>query len=142
MTIDHAQRQATPADAEVCLKLYELRREDVMRASREFLLRWQPKSLADIAAVADFESENNAAFRQVSSYFEMAFGLAKSGAVHPEMIAEWCGEGIYIFSKVRPFLDEIRASLSPTAFTNVEWITENTAIGAARLEMFLKRSAK
>ena len=41
----------TPADAEIVLKLYELRREPVMRASRETLLRWFPESYEELAAV-------------------------------------------------------------------------------------------
>jgi len=134
------QKGPGTADAEVVLKLYDLRREAVMRASRETLLRWQPKSFADIAALADFEHDHNAAFRQVTSYFEMAFGLARRGAVHPELIAEWCGEGVFLFSKIHPYLAEFREKVSPTAFRNVEWVCENTEAAKARLAFFLKRS--
>lgn len=127
-------------DARAVIELYDLRREALMRESRETLLMWQPKSVADVAAMAEFGSEHNAAFRQVTSYFEMAYGLARRGAVHPELIAEWCGEGIFLFSKIHPFLEEIRGTISPTAFSNAEWITENTEHGATRLAMFLARA--
>ena len=129
------------ADAEVVLKLYDLRREAVMRASRDTLLRWNPASFADVAAIAEFENEHNAAFRQVTSYFEMAFGLARSGAVHPEMIAEWCGEGIFLFAKLEPFLPEFREKVSPTALANSEWITRKTEAGRARLDLHRARLA-
>lgn len=129
-----------PADAEIVLKLYDLRREAVMRASRDTLLRWTPKSFEDIAAVTDFGHEDNAAFRQVTSYFEMAFGLARHGAVDPELIAEWCGEGFFLFAKIHPYLAEFREKASPTAFSNVEWAAENTEFGKSRLAMFLKRN--
>jgi len=137
-------QQTTPSspssdDAQVVLKLYELRREEVMRASRDTLLRWTPESFDDVASLAQFDHEHNAAFRQVTSYFEMAFGLARSGAAHPELVADWCGEGIFLFAKLHPYLAEFREKVSPTAFANVEWITENTESGAARLQMFLKR---
>ena len=103
----------TPADAEIVLKLYELRREPVMRASRETLLRWFPGSCDEVAALADFGHEDNAAFRQVTSYFEMAFGLARRGAVHPELLMDWCGEGIFLYAKLEPFLGGVpRASLA------------------------------
>lgn len=131
----------TTADAEVCIKLYDLRREPLMRASRETLLRWMPKSFADVAAVADFGHSDNPAFRQVISYFEMAYGLAARGAVHPELIVDWCGEGIFLFAKIQPYLAEFREKVSPTAFSNVEWITKNTEAGQARLAMFLARNA-
>lgn len=132
---------ATPADAEIVLKLYELRREPVMRASRETLLRWFPGSCDEVAALADFGHEDNAAFRQVTSYFEMAFGLARRGAVHPELLMDWCGEGIFLYAKLEPFLSEFRERVSPTAFANTEWAVENTEAGRAKFEQFRARLA-
>ncbi len=131
----------TPADAEIVLKLYELRREPVMRASRETLLRWFPGSYDELAGLADFGSEHNAAFRQVTSYFEMAFGLARRGAVHPELLMDWCGEGIFLYAKLEPFLAEFRERVSPTAFANTEWAVENTEAGRAKFEQFRARLA-
>ena len=131
----------TPADAEIVLKLYELRREPVMRASRETLLRWFPGSCDEVAALADFGHEDNAAFRQVTSYFEMAFGLARRGAVHPELLMDWCGEGIFLYAKLEPFLSEFRERVSPTAFANTEWAVENTEAGRAKFEQFRARLA-
>jgi len=135
------KRGPTTADAEVVIKLYDLRREAVMRASRDALIRWTPKSYADFAAIADFAHESNAAFRQVSSYFEMAFGLARRGAVHRELLVEWCGEGLLHFAKIHPFLAEFREKISPTAFSNAEWAVKNTEYGAARFALFQRRFA-
>lgn len=132
----------TPADAEIVLKLYELRREPVMRASRETLLRWFPESYEELAALADFGSEQNAAFRQVTSYFEMAFGLARRGAVHPELLMDWCGEGVFLYAKLEPFLAEFRERVSPTAFANTQWVIENTEAGRSKLELHRSRLAK
>ena len=129
----------TPADAEIVLKLYELRREPVMRASRETLLRWFPGSCDEVAALADFGHEDNAAFRQVTSYFEMAFGLARRGAVHPELLMDWCGEGIFLYAKLEPFLSEFRERVSPTAFANTEWAVEKTEAGRAKFEQIRAR---
>jgi hypothetical protein len=131
----------TTADAEVVMKLYDLRRETVMRESRNALIRWAPKSYADFAAIADFANENNAAFRQVSSYFEMVYGLARRGAVHPELLVDWCGEGLLLYAKIHPFLAEFRERVSPTAFSNAEWVVENTENGAARFALFQMRFA-
>jgi hypothetical protein len=131
----------TTADAEVVIKLYDLRREAVMRTSRDTIVRWQPKSFDDVVAVTDWGHEHNAAFRQVSSYFEMAFGLARHGAVDKELLVEWCGEGLLLFAKIHPFLAEFRERVSPTAFQNSEWVTQNTEAGAKRLQLFLARFA-
>ncbi len=134
-------QQAGPStdDALAVLKLYELRRERVMRASRDTLLGWTPTSVDDVLAMTKGDHPDNAAFRQVLSYFEMAFGLARRGAVHPELLVDWCGEGILHFAKLKPFLGELRKTMAPTAFSNAEWVTENTEAGAAKLAYFLNR---
>lgn len=133
--------QPTAADADIALKLYDMRREPVMRQSREILLRWFPESFDDVAAYADFGHEHNAAFRQVTSYFEMAYGLARRGAVHPEVLMEWCGEGVFLFAKLHPFLAEFRERVSGSAFANTEWAVKNTEVGRAKFEQHSARLA-
>ncbi|MEO1337464.1 MAG: hypothetical protein AAFV29_17600, partial [Myxococcota bacterium] len=90
----------------------DLRREEVMRASRDALLRWRPSSLEELIEMSDIGHPMNAALRQVASYFELAFGLARRGAVHPELIAEWCGEGLLLYAKVLPFVEALRIRCS------------------------------
>ncbi len=136
-----ATNTPTPEDAQVVLKLYDLRRETVMRQSRDTMINWMPTSYDDVIAISDFGSENNAAFRQVSSYFEMAYGFARKGAVHAELLAEGCAEGLLLFAKIHPHLARFREEVAPTAFANVQWIVENTEFGKVRFEMFQKRIA-
>ena len=66
-------------DAELVLKLYDLRREAVMRESRKRILgEFNPKTWEDVVAVVgNFEHPLNVCYRQVSSYWEMAYGLAR-----------------------------------------------------------------
>ena len=129
----------TAEDASLVLRLYELRREDVMRRSRDKLLLWKPSSIDDLVAIFDFEHPDNAAIRQVSSYFELSFGLARRGAVHPELVAEWCAEGLLLFAKVEPFLAEFRERVSSSAFQHAQWVAENTEWGKQRVEYFRVR---
>lgn len=129
----------TTDDALAVMKLYELRREEVMRRSRNVVIAWKPQSAEEALAIASWEHADNEAFRQVSSYFELAFGLARRGAVNAELIAEWCGEGIFLFSKVEPYLGALRQEVSPTAFRNAEWVCENTEWGKQRLAYFRSR---
>ncbi|MEL6714302.1 MAG: hypothetical protein AAFP86_11045, partial [Planctomycetota bacterium] len=103
-----AKGPVLPEDARLVLELYDLRREEVMRASRDALLRWRPGSLEELLEMSDIRHPMNAALRQVESYFELAFGLARRGAVHPELIAEWCGEGLLLYAKVQPFVEAFR----------------------------------
>lgn len=136
-----AQRKPNHADAELVLKLYDLRREPLMRESRKTILNWMPSSFDDVRELLAFDHPDNAAWRQVSSYFEYAFGFAKHGIVPPDFLAEYNGEGILLYAKMEPFLDEFRAATAPTAFQNTEWVISRSAWAKARLELFRKRLA-
>jgi hypothetical protein len=86
---------ATHADAELIIKLYDLRREEVCRAARKFLIGWNPASELEAKQVhGDMSRQDNAYLRQATSYWEMAFSIANCKAVDPELFAKNCGEGI------------------------------------------------
>jgi hypothetical protein len=117
-------------DAELVLHLYELRREPVMRESRHAINRtFWPASLDDVLAVIKPDHPLNAAFRQVGSYWEMAYGMAKHGVVHTDFLLESAGEGLFLFARVEPFLAEYRQAVSPRAFVNAEWVSTNSEMG-------------
>lgn len=128
-------------DADLVLKLYDLRREAVMRQSRDAMVRFLPRSYQDVIALSKPDHPQNAAWRQVSSYFEMAYGFARHGVVHPDFLAENTGEGLLLFAKVQPYLEQFRKEYAATAFTNAEWLVNNSASAKQRLEMFKKRIA-
>ena len=136
-----SKKKPTQRDASIVLRLYDLRRETVMRASRSAIASWVPRSYDDLRAIVRPDHPHNAAWRQVSSYFEMAFGFARHGAVHPELLAENTGEGMFLFAKVEPYLEDFRREVSPLAFRNAEWVAKNTGAGAERLALFRKRVA-
>lgn len=129
----------THADAELVLKLYDLRRETLMRKSRATMLRWMPSSFEDLRAIVDFKHSDNAAWRQVTSYFEYAFGFARHGIVPPDFLAEYNGEGLLLYAKIEPFLAQFRAELAPTAFGNAEWVVEHSAWARERLVLLRQR---
>jgi len=130
-------------DAELILKLYDLRREAVMRANRVVMTReFMPKSWEDVEAIMTPDHPNNAALRQVCTYWEMAYGFARHGVICAELLAESAGEGILIYTKVHPFLARIRENYVPTAFKNTEWIVENTSAGKRYFEYFQARFEK
>lgn len=129
-------------DAELVLRLYELRRETVMRESRLKMLQWMPRAWEEFLATTQFDHPMNAAFRQTSSYWEMAYGMAKHHIVNPDYLMENTTEGLFIYAKVLPFLDRFRKEVAATAFRNAEWITTNCATGQQRLEMVQARLRK
>ncbi len=102
---------ATGADAQLIMKLYDLRRETVLRKARYWVVfEFQPKTAEEFLAVqADVTSEHAAWLRQVLSYWEMAASFVVHGAVNSDMYLASNGEGIFIYAKFQPFAAEIQA---------------------------------
>ncbi|WP_260706152.1 DUF4760 domain-containing protein [Edaphobacter flagellatus] len=96
---------ATAADGELILKLYEMRREAEMRKARRFMIfDFQPKTLEELRAVSrDLDSPHNPAWRQVTSYWEMAHALVLRGALDADLFLDTNGEGILIYAKFHHF---------------------------------------
>jgi hypothetical protein len=127
-------------DAELVIKLYELRREPVMRESRKTLnTQFWPRSFDDVLAITKGDHPLNAAFRQVNTYWEMVYSMAKHGILHSEFMMESCGEGMFLFAKIEPYLAEYRERVSPLAFRNAEWISKNSPAALTVLDLFRKR---
>ncbi len=127
-------------DAELVLRLYEMRREAVMRESRNQInATFLPKSFADVIAVTKGDHPLNAAFRQCSTFWEMTYGMARHGAIHAELMMESNGEGLLLFSRIEPWLAEYRAQVNPAAFRNAEWVAMHTESGRATADRFRAR---
>jgi hypothetical protein len=96
---------ATAADAELILRLYEMRREETLRKSRRFMVfDFQPKTLEELRAVSrDVGSQHNAAWRQVLGYWEMAASLVLRGALDADLFLDSNGEGVLIYAKFHHF---------------------------------------
>src|SRR5947209_16390403 len=78
--------------AELILRLYELRREEVMRKARTWYFGFHPESVEDIMAVA--RGEHSAYFRMVTSYWDMACSFVNHGAIDEEMFNDANAEHI------------------------------------------------
>jgi hypothetical protein len=130
-------------DAELALRVYELRREPVMRESRRAIsFEFWPKSYEDVQAVYRPDHPLNAALRQVGSFWEMVYGMVKHGIVHADYFLESNGEGMFLFAKLEPYLEQIRRDTSPLAYQNVEWVTRETAKGRSMIELIRGRVRK
>ena len=122
-------RTPQASDADLILKLYDLRRETLMRQARSWVAAFAPKSYDDIKKVLAPDHPQNAFWRQVTSYWEMASSFVNRGVLHPDLYADNCGEALFVFAKIEPFLKELRAQYSPTAFSQVEKaIADNASV--------------
>ena len=131
---------ASAADAEIILRLYELRRETVMRQARAwFGGEFWPLTIEDYNAVANNPRDpHNAYLRQVLSYWEMAAALVLHGAVSADLFLDCNGEGFFVLAKIAPFLDEIRKNM-PTFMSKTTELINRHATAAQRYEATLKR---
>lgn len=105
--------------ADLILKLYELRREDKMREARNWVISFFPESVEDIMQ-AMINAETSAKYRMVTTYWDMAASFVNHGAIDEEMFAEITGEHIVVFSKIEPFIEELRATMGPNYLKNLE----------------------
>lgn len=131
-------------DAELVLRLYDLRREASLREARKYMVQeFWPASLDEALAITKSEHPKNAPYRQVTSYWEMAYAMARHGIMNPDYLVENTGEGLLVFAKFRPWLEDFRTALgSPRAFRNAEWIAGNCDLGRTIGEMFSQRVEK
>lgn len=134
------QMLATPADAGIILKLYQLRTEAVMRQARAWMVgEFWPRTVEEYSAVADdFTHTHNAHLRQVISYWEMAAALVLHGAVSAELFVDCNGEGLFILAKLAHILEAIRDK-NPTFMIKTSELISRFSAAAQRYEMTLKR---
>jgi hypothetical protein len=131
---------ATTADAELILRLYELRGEETLRKARRFMVfDFQPKTLEELRAVSrDLKSEFNPYWRQTLSYWEMAASFVLRGAVDADLFLDSALEGVLIYAKFHHFHAQTeKESGNPFMAKTAEMIAKYPA-AKARYEMFLK----
>src|SRR5579884_1685522 len=99
---------ATHADAELILKLYDLRREPELRRARKFMVEtFWPANFEEFAAViAAFGTQENAWFRQVVGYWSMVASFVETGILDPDLLLDGTGEMWFIYTKLKPFIPE------------------------------------
>jgi len=97
------------------LKLYELRREPVLRDARQwFLAEFNPETFAELTSIV--RGPRNATFRMVLGYWDMAASLVTSGAIDADAFRAAHGEIFLTFAKVYPFLKELRVAAGEPEF--------------------------
>ncbi|MBI3792986.1 MAG: hypothetical protein HY275_19185 [Gemmatimonadetes bacterium] len=117
-------------DAEIVMRLYELRREPVMRESRAALSRdYWPTNVDEAMAPTQGGHPLNVAYRQCTSYWEMAYSMVKNGVLHGDFMLDAAGgEGLFLFARVKPHLAGMRERLHPGVFRNVEWMSNHSEL--------------
>jgi hypothetical protein len=101
--------QATYDDANLLLKLYELRREEKMREARAwFVASFKPKTFDEMLKLCPPGSAESAKMRQVITYWDMAASFVSMGVLNPEMFFAVSRECLLVWVRVKPYLPEVR----------------------------------
>jgi len=130
---------ATPADAEIILKLYELRTEAVMRQARAWIAGefWPATAEEFFAVLENPKDPHNPWLRQVITYWEMAAAMVLHGAVSAELFVDCNAEGFFLLAKFAPILDAIRER-NPGFLTKTTELVSRFSSAAQRYETTLK----
>jgi hypothetical protein len=136
--------KATTADAEVILRLYDLRRETEMRKARNFMtFQFLPVTWDDVQKLAMARgTDENRYFRQACSYWDMACALVARGALNADLFFDTCGEAWFLFTKLKPYLPKMREMLNPEFLLNTEKVVTASAQGRKRVARLEERIAK
>lgn len=118
--------------AELILKLYELRREETMRKARNWFATFNPETAEDVLNAA--RGEHSAYYRMVTSYWDMACSFVNHGAIDAEMFSDANAEHFFIFAKIEPFIEQIRAMTGPKYLPHLEKLVMSMPEAGTRLE--------
>jgi hypothetical protein len=131
---------ATAADAELMLRLYELRQEETLRKARRFLVfEFNPKTVEELRVVSrDTKSEYNPYWRQAMSFWEMAASMVLRGALDSDLFLDSSVEGILIYAKFHHFHAETEKQSGNPFMGQTAALIAKYPAAKARYEVFLK----
>ena len=102
--------KVTHDQANLMLRLYDLRREPRMREARDwYFAKFHPTSLEDINRQAPMGSPESASMRMVITYWEMAASMVNRGLVDEGFFFENTGEQWFVWERIKAFVPALRA---------------------------------
>lgn len=135
-------RKPTHADAELLLRLYEIRRDPELRRAREWFLRdFKAQDWDEIKGRYLTHVDEDRWFRMTISYWEMVATLVNRGVLHDELFFDHTGEDVVSWEKCKPWIAGARASIRPTYMHNFEKLVTDHQAYRARINAAALRGA-
>src|SRR5262249_8309603 len=107
----------THEQANLMLKLYDLRREPKLREARDwFAANFHVKRAEEAMRLWPFGSKENAYMRMVAGYWDMAAGIVNRGLIDEDMFFESTGEQWGVWQQVKPIAAEFRKMFNNPKF--------------------------
>ncbi len=133
---------ATPQDADLIIKLYDLRREKKMRLARHFFMtEFFPQTMDDVKALfTDVKHpEYNAYFRMMTSYWDMAAAMVNHGAIDRDLFFDTNGEFFGVWAKIGDFIADLRVMFGPQYLVNLEKLVAAHPNSEERVKLMKER---
>lgn len=114
-------RKPTHEDAELLVRLYEIRRDPELRRARQwFLHEFKPGEWSEIKArYMSFQDEDRW-FRMTISYWEMVAAMVNRGILHPDLFFDHTGEDVVSWERCKPWIAGARADIRPSYLIQFE----------------------
>jgi hypothetical protein len=107
----------THEQAELHLKIYDLRREAKLRQGREwFFKNYFVENLDDARRIAAPGTENGALAMMVMSYWEQTCALLNYGLLHEDLFFETSGEFFGVWERIKGVVPQFRQAFSNPQF--------------------------
>ncbi len=122
--------------AELILRLYELRRETVMREARSYVGgEFLPGSAAEFVEIVSAGGKHTSFVLQVYGYWDMVAAFVSKGALDAGLVYDTCQEMYFQYAKVQPYLAEFREKMNlPEFLISVERLVEGSETGRRRIQ--------
>ena len=96
-----------------------------MRKARGWLFGYKATNAAEHQAACPPGSDENAYFRMVTSYWDMAASFVTSGAVNKALFLENAGELLFVWEKTKAAIVENRKAMgNPKYLSNLETVAQ------------------
>lgn len=121
--------------AELILRLYELRRETVMREARSFVGgSFLPQSDDELVAIVTKGGKETGFVLQVYGYWDMVCAFVLHGMLSEPLVYDTCQEIYFQFAKIHPYLKGFRQKINlPEWMQSLEKVAAGSPRGRKRL---------
>ena len=125
--------------AELILRLYELRRETVMREARSFVGgEFLPQTEDELVAIVTKGGKETGFVLQVYGYWDMVCAFVLNGMLSEALVYDTCQEMYFQYARIQPHLRAFRKRLTlPEWMQSIEKVVEGSAKGRKRLAAML-----
>ena len=123
--------------AELILKLYELRRETVMREARSYIGgKFLPKSAEELFDIVMAGTRESGFVLQVYGYWDMVAAFVSNGALDAQLVYDTCQEMYFQYAKIQPYLAAFREKMNlPEFLISIERLIDGSEAGRRRLDV-------